>query len=558
MRAGQEELTTLGALLARRLADAPEALAFVEGDRRYTISGFNALVDQATAWLAARGIGPGDRVGLWLVNRIEWLALYFALARRGAAALAVNTRYRAPEVQHILGLSRASMLITQRAFRGIDFPGILASLDGDRLPALKQIGLLDGGAAEVSTGGEGPGSLLGRPVHALDLSGAADDAGGAAAATTATAATAATGADLARPDAESTLFATSGTTKGPKLVVHVQRSAALHAQRCASRYGLDQPGATLCALMPFCGTYGLAAVLAAIAGGAPAVIVDSFEPAATARLFNDARITHAFCTDDMLHRLGAEVDGDDPFPAARVLGFAAFSPGAAEMATTLWARGVPLYGLYGSSEVWALFAIQHRDLPLAERIVGGGRPASPDAEVRIRDIESGQLLGSGEVGEIELKAATNFVGYLDNPEATAEAILPDGFFRTGDLGLLRPDGSFAYLNRRDDSVRLSGFLVNPVEIEDPIKTLPGVVDVQVVAVPIGERQRAVAFVIPAPGATRDADAIIAGAAGLMAPYRTPARVWFVDAFPSTEGANGTKIQRGRLREMALARLAEEA
>ena len=547
MRAGQEELTTLGALLARRLADSPDALAFVEGDRRYTVADFNALVDRAAAWLAARGIGPGDRVGLWLVNRIEWLALYFALARRGAAALAVNTRYRAPEVQHILGLSQASMLITQRAFRGIDFPGILASLEGERLPGLKQIGLLDG-----ASGGAGDSSsLLGRPVHALDLSGAAGVAAGADPAATMT------GTGLARPDAESTLFATSGTTKGPKLVVHVQRSAALHAQRCASRYGLDQPGAKLCALMPFCGTYGLAAVLAAFAGGAPSVIVDSFEPAATARLFNDARITHAFCTDDMLHRLGAEVDGDNPFPAARVLGFAAFSPGAAEMATTLWARGVPLYGLYGSSEVWALFAIQHRDLPLAERIVGGGRPASPDAEVRIRDIESGQLLGPGEVGEIELKASTNFIGYLDNPKATAEAILPDGFFRTGDLGLLRPDGSFAYLNRRDDSVRLSGFLVNPVEIEDPIKTLPGVADVQVVAVPIGERQRPVAFVIPAPGAAPDADAIIAGAAGLMAPYRTPARVWFVDAFPSTQGANGTKIQRGRLREMALERLAAE-
>ena len=71
MRPGQEELTTLGALLARRLADGPAALAFVEGDRRYTVDDFASLVDRATAWFAARGIGPGDRVGLWLVNRIE-------------------------------------------------------------------------------------------------------------------------------------------------------------------------------------------------------------------------------------------------------------------------------------------------------------------------------------------------------------------------------------------------------------------------------------------------------------------------------------------------------
>lgn len=538
------EATTLSALLARRLEAAADALAFREGERSWTVADFDRDVGLAAAWLADHGIGPGDRVALWLVNRIEWLVLYFALARRGAAAIAVNTRYRAAELQHLLGLSRATLLITQRAFGGIDFPAIIASLDGAGLPALARIDLLDGP-------GDEPTSWLGRPVVAFDPS---------------TRRVARVPADLARPEAESTFFATSGTTRGPKLVIHLQRSAALHAQRCAVRFGFDQPGATLCALMPFCGTYGLTAALAAFAGGAPTVIVDRFEPAATAALFRRERITHAFCTDDMLSRLGAAVPGHDPFPSARVLGFAAFSPGAAEMANELWARDVPLFGLYGSSEVWALFGIQPADLPLAERILGGGRSASPDAEIRIRDLDSGGLLAAGEVGEIELKAPTNFIGYLDNPTATAEAILPDGFFRTGDLGYLRQDGTFAYLNRRDDSVRLAGFLVNPAEIEDPIKAMAGVVDVQVVAVPVDGRQRAVAFVIAGAAADGkadvaaaglDADTIIAEAAQRMAPYRTPARVWFVDRFPSTEGANGTKIQRGRLREMALERLAAE-
>jgi len=551
------DATTLSALLARRLRTGPGALAFTEGDRDWTVADFDRAVGQAAIWLEGQGIGPGDRVALWLVNRIEWLVLYFALARRGATAVAVNTRYRVAELQHVLGLSRASLLITQKAFRGIDFPGIVASLDGGGLPALMKIGLLDAEAdagLEARAGIAGgpaardPATLLDRPVVAVDILPAADGVPPAGPAP----------ADLARPDAESTLFATSGTTRGPKLVVHVQRSAAVHAQRCASRYGFDQPDAKLCALMPFCGTYGLAAVLGAFAGGAPAVIVDSFEPAATAALFRARRITHAFCTDDMLSRLGAAVPGHDPFPTARVLGFAAFSPGAAEMASELWARGMPLFGLYGSSEVWALFAIQQADLPLAERILGGGRTASPDAEVRIRDLESGDLLPAGEVGEIELKASTHFTGYLDNPKATAEALLADGFFRTGDLGYRRADGSFAYLSRRDDAVRLAGFLVNPVEIEDPIKTLAGVADVQVVAVPVDGRQRSVAFVIAEPGSARDGASLIAAASGLMAPYRAPARVWFVDAFPSTEGANGTKVQRGRLREMALARLAAEA
>lgn len=531
----REEVTTLTALLARGAADRPDAAAFIHNGRVTTGAMFLRRVDQTAAWLAEHGIGPGDRVAVFMVNRIEWLALYFALARRGAALVAVNTRYRAAEMQHILHLSRARMLVTQPLFRGIDFPGILSALDGETLTDLETIALVDADASS-------PAELLGRTVVAFD----------------AFSRTYAPVPDLGGPDLPSTMFATSGTTKGPKLVVHPQRTIALHAQRCATCYGFDRDGAILCAMMPFCGTYGLVALLAAFAGGAPAVIVDAFDPAEAARLLRAHAITHAFWTDDMLRRLADEVAGDDPFPAARIFGFAAFSPGANEMAAALWARGFPLYGLYGSSEVGALFSIQPENLPLEQRIAGGGRTASADAEIRIRDIESGKLLPPGESGEIELKAPTNFTGYCDNPRATADAVMADGFFRTGDVGYLRPDGTFVYEARRDDSIRLSGFLVNPAEIEDPIRTLPGVADVQVVAVDIGGRLRAVAFVVPKADAAPDSQALIDGAARLMAPYRAPARAWLIDDFPKTQGANGTKIQRGKLREMANERLAAEA
>jgi len=155
------DATTLSGLLAQRLGAGPDALAFIEGERDWTVADFDRAVRQAATWLAEQGVGPGDRVALWLVNRIEWLILYFALARRGATAVAVNTRYRVPEVQHLLGLSRACLLITQKAFRGIDFPGIVASLDGAALPALRKIGLLDADADADAGAGAGASASAG-------------------------------------------------------------------------------------------------------------------------------------------------------------------------------------------------------------------------------------------------------------------------------------------------------------------------------------------------------------------------------------------------------------
>jgi len=550
------------ALLEHRIREHPDACALIDGPperpRRYSYHEFGRLGERAAAWFAARGIVAGDRVALWMVNRAEWLAVYFGLLRLGAAVVAVNTRYRAPELQHLLALSRARMLVTEPGFRGIDFPALIDELDGARLPDFESVAILRepqagasaSSASSVSSAARLPQRLAGRPVFLIDAAGSADtgdsgDSGESAP------------PDRSEADAPATFYTTSGTTKGPKLVTHLQRTMAGHALDVAQRLGFDRGDARLAAMMPLCGTFGLTAVLGALVGGTPTVLVDAFDPVQTTRLLRDHRITHAFWTDDMLRRLAAQADGDRPFPDARLFGFAAFGPGAGELAETLWARGIPAHGLYGSSEVHALFAIQPTALPIAERVRGGGRPMSVATRVRVRDVESGELLPAGRSGELEFASPNNFAGYFDNPAATAQAITEDGFFRTGDVGQLRADGTFVYQNRGDDSIRLSGFLVDPAEIEDPIKTLPGVADVQVVAIEIAGRQRAVAFVIPADGQAPDPEALIAAAAGLMAPYRTPARVWLVDAFPTTAGPNGTKIQRGRLREMARARIAAE-
>lgn len=529
---------SFSALLAHHLAQRPDAAAFFENGVAVSYREFDLLCRQSAAWVGQQRILPGDRVALWMVNRVEWLALWFALARAGAALVAVNTRYRAAELEYILQRSGARMLVLQPSFKKIDFPAVLHGVDASVLPELESVAVFGAGAGA----GSGPAqTILGRPTIAFEPR--AQEALAAA--------------DRSDPDAACIMFTTSGTTRGPKLVMHSQRTIALHSQRIARAYGLDQAGAGLLGALPFCGVFGLNAVMGAFAAGAPVCVMETFDGAGAAELLRRYRLTHAFGSDEMYERIFEHAASEHPFPAARVFGFGAFHRSGEDFAAPWRKRGAPLAGLYGSSEVQALFSLQRADLPLAQVIEGGGTPASgAAAQVRVRDVDSGSLLPPGASGELEIRADTNFLGYFNNPEATAEAVLPDGYFRTGDIGRLRADGSFVYETRRGDAVRLAGFLVNPVEIEDAIKRLPEVADAQVVAVEIDGQTRCVAFIIAAPGAAPDPEAVIAWAAASMAPFKVPARVWQVGEFPVTQGPNGVKIQRGKLREMALARLAQ--
>jgi fatty-acyl-CoA synthase len=527
---------TLQAILDEHAVARPDRIALVQGEVRVTYAQLDTLSRGAAAWLSAQGVRAGDRVAVWLVNRVEWLALLFGLARLGAALVAVNTRYRTAELEYVLERSEARMLVLQSVFRTLDFRAILDGVRPSAARGLECVGIVE----EAQRSALSP--VLGKPAVRFEPHSAPAAGGGAA-----------------DPNALAALFTTSGTTRGPKLVMHPQRTLALHARRVARACGLDSAGASLLAALPFCGVFGLNGVLAALAAGAPIIIMETFDAAAAAELIRRHGVTHTFGSDEMFRRILDAAAEQDPFPSARVFGFAAFHPGAAELARAAWGRGIPLTGLYGSSEVQALFALQPASLPLDERIEAGGRPAScEDAAVRVRDVDTGDLLPAGRAGELEIRAPTNFVGYLNDPGATARAILPDGFFRTGDVGRLRADGTFVYESRQGDAIRLGGFLVNPSEIEDALKRIPTVADAQVVAAEISGQVRCVAFVIPAPGAAPREAEVIAASRTIVAGFKVPARVWFVDAFPTAEGANGTKIQRARLREMALERLGATA
>ena len=243
-----------------------------------------------------------------------------------------------------------------------------------------------------------------------------------------------------------------------------------------------------------------------------------------------------------------------PFRSIKWAGYAAFNASLEDLPERAQPRGLRLVGLYGMSEVQALYSRQPLGLPVAKRKLGGGVPVSPLAHVRVRDPETGELLGPGQPGMLEMAGPSLMVGYYGNEQATAAAMTADGYVRTGDLGQLDGRGGFTYLSRMGDVLRLSGFLVNPLEIETHIQKVPGISGCQTVAVPRPEGVRAVAFVMLETGAALDEAATIAHCRQGLANYKVPLRVFPIDDFPKTPSPNGFKIQRTRLREMAEALL----
>jgi fatty-acyl-CoA synthase len=491
---------------------------------------FTAKVEQTAAWLAAQGIGKGDVVAVWLVNRVEWIALLFAAARRGAIVAAVNTRYRSAEVAHLLRLSGAKLMMVEAAFRSIDFAAILADIAGDEVPALQKLAVVGADAIPAHW----PCVRFDAFDKAYPPAPPAQD----------------------NVDLPVLLYTTSGTTKGPKLVAHSQRTLATHAVSAARALTLDPQRHSLLAMLPFCGTFGMTSLLGFIAAGAKIHVLDAFEAVPALKILGEHRITHSFGSDEMFRRILALTDVPRPFPHLEICGYAAFQPGWRELAAEAEARGLPLFGLYGSSEVQALFSIARASDAFADRIEGGGWPMSPDAQVRVRDTETGELAAPGVSGEIEISAPSRFLGYFNNPDATRDAITADGFFRTGDIGRLRGDGAFVYETRAGDAMRLGGFLVAPGEIEDELKSCTGVADAQVVAVDLKGHARCVAFVIPHREPPHQ-ETLIARLRERLAGYKVPARIYVVDAFPVTDSANGVKIQRARLRTIAMERIAAE-
>jgi fatty-acyl-CoA synthase len=152
----------------------------------------------------------------------------------------------------------------------------------------------------------------------------------------------------------------------------------------------------------------------------------------------------AFSGTDAMTAALLDAASDEALRRLPFCGHAAFDPALADLPARAERRGLKLVGLYGMSEIQALFARRDETEETARRILPGGKPVSAMARVRVRDSESGELLGVGESGELEISGPSVMKEYFGNPAATADAMTEDGFVRTGDLGRLLDDGSFVF------------------------------------------------------------------------------------------------------------------
>lgn len=517
---------TVAAALEIAAERFPEVEALVEGDLRLTYPELLAAVDEAARALVATGIAAGERVGIWAQNMSEWVIAACAIHRAGAVLVPLNTRFKGTEAEYILDKSRARLLFTVSDFLDTDY---VAMLDRAALPALETVVVLRGPVRDGTIGWD---EFLGR---AADVP--ADAAARRAAAI--------------RPDDLSDVLFTSGTTGRPKGAM-LRHGASVRAYWSWSTVvGLTE-GDRYLIVNPFFHGFGLkSGILACILMGATNLPHPVFDVPAVMRRVEEEHITmlpgpptvyqtmldHPDLASFDLSSLRLSVTGAATVPVELIH----------RMRDELTFRTIVTgYGLTEATGIATM--CRHHDDP--ETIANTAGRAIPGIEVIVAD-DAGNERAPGEPGEVLVRGYVVMPGFLDDPEATAEAIDADGWLHTGDIGVMDAAGNLRITDRMKDMFIVGGFNAYPAEIENIIMTNPAVGQVAVLGIPdqrMGEV--GVAFVIPRPGSGLDDSTLVAWCRENMANYKVPRHVFLVDEFPLN--ASG-KVLKYALRDDAVAR-----
>ncbi len=526
-------LDLLRAPLARD-PDAPLLIDAGEGEPLPTTrAAFWGRVASLRAELVARGVGPGGCVATWLPNWSDALVWQFAAVAAGAHVIGINTRYNVEEARHILDMARPTVVALAHDFLRLDLGARLRAAAAGSAAPPPSVALVAGPRRP-------PPDAEARAAHDL----------GAGTWVPASDATPDTHPLADEPARLAAAFTTSGSTGRPKLAAHSVAAVAAHARACAAAGDWTEQSVTVVSL-PLSGVFAFAPAMATIAAGGVCVLEPAFDvPAIVADMARHGA-THLVGGDDILARLfEAARDRPEALGALRRLFVADFNGRSAALAA--WAEertGALATGVYGSSELFALNAFWRAEDPAPARWRGGGRPVSPGIGVRTGDPDTGAALAPGEPGELQFRGYNVVDAYLGDPGRRDTVLTADGWFRSGDLGTVRPDGSFDYLCRAGDALRLRGFLVEPAEIENRLIEHPAVVEAKVVGLrpPEGETQ-AIAFAV-----LRTAVApaeLLDWCAAALARHKVPHALHVIEAMPVTAGVNGTKVRAVALREWA--------
>lgn len=488
----------------------PDAPALIKGELTLSFAALWDLCRAATSALLARGVKTGDRVAIWAPNRHEWIVAAVAAMAVGAAVVTLNTRLKGREAGDILRRSKSRMLFTVTDFLGIDYRALIA---GEALPSLTEIILLDSDFLMFLASGNG-----------------ANDPAVAAA--------------LATIDADtiSDILFTSGTTGSPKGVLMTHGRVLPQCAVWISNTGLAFGERYLIA-NPFFHSFGMkVGWVACLLSGAVAVPMPQFEVSEAVNLIERLKINFLPGPPTIFQLLLAARD-KQPFDTSSLRGG---TTGAATVPPVLVDRIRTELGLrdiitaYGMTECVNISGCRPGDpVDVIAQTCG---VAIPGNEIMIAD-EDGNEVPRGEAGEIYVRGQGVMLGYLDDAEATAEAIDAAGWLHTGDVGTMDENGYIRITDRKKDLYISGGFNVYPAEVERLLSAHPAIAMVAVVGVP-DERMGEVgkAYVVLRPGSSATEGDLIGWSRETMANYKVPRCFAFVDDLPRNASGKVLKTE----------------
>jgi acyl-CoA synthetase (AMP-forming)/AMP-acid ligase II len=513
---------TLPQLIQQAAACYGNKIAISDGDYQLSYQQLDtSRIAAARAFLAA-GLNKGDRIAIWAPNIPLWIMAAIGAQSVGAVLVPLNTRLKGPEAGYILRTSGAKLLFTVSDFLDVSYPELLKS---EELPDLEQIIMLSGAS---------DGAL---PWEAFLEAGSAVDNVKLEAAI----------AEVMPSDTLDVLF-TSGTTGKPKGVVTSHGQNIRVFANWSATVGLRSDDIYLI-INPFFHSFGYkAGWLAAFIRGAKIIPVKSFDlDAVLAQISREqvsmipgpptiyqSLLAHPQRENHDLSSLRLAVTGAAPVPVQLVedmrneLGF--------EVVVTA----------YGLTESCGVVSICRPD-DSAECISHSSGRAMEGVEMKCVDAV-GEEVSAGSEGEIWCRGYNVMQGYFNNPEETSHAITPDGWLKTGDIGVMDADGYVRITDRIKDMFIVGGFNCYPAEIENSLCSMPGVARASVIGVPderLGEVAKA--YIVVSRDTQMSEETVIDWARDNMANYKCPRSIVFVSDLPMN--ASG-KVLKGELRQLA--------
>ncbi|ARF58172.1 AMP-binding protein [Streptomyces gilvosporeus] len=514
---------TIGSDLTRSIDrfGAREALVEAATGRRWTYRELGRAVDEVALGLLAKGVGKGDRVGIWSPNCAEWVLVQYATARIGAILVNVNPAYRVHELAYVLRQAGIGVLVSAVQHKTSDYRRMVEQVRGE-CPALREVVYI-GEAASW-------GGLL------------------AAGATVPAARLAACEKTLTADDPVNIQY-TSGTTGFPKGATLSHHNILNNGYWVGETIGYTEQD-RVCLPVPFYHCFGMVmGNLGATSHGACIVIPGpSFDAAATLRAVQDERCTSLYGVPTMFI---AELNHPD-FAAYDLsslrTGIMAGSPCPEEVMKRVVAEMhmAEVSICYGMTETSPVSTQTRRDDDLEHRTATVGR-VLPHIEVKVVDPADGVTVPRGTPGELCTRGYSVMLGYWEEPERTAEVIDAARWMHTGDLAVMNDDGYVRIVGRIKDMIIRGGENVYPREIEEFLYSHPKIADVQVVGVPdekYGE-EIAACVILRDPENPLTRDELARYCRSRLAHYKVPRYLEIVEEFPMTVSG---KVRKVELRE----------